>query len=144
MSKQGLSRLEHDDRSEETSESASSPTERTSGMHLVRARAPEPTNDQKTRSSWSVVQEFAEDGFLYRLVRRPVPVATTVRLTKREQQALAYARDGHSNKFIAAALGIAPSTIGVLLFRAAAKMGVKSRRELLIAYSRLEAQNSDK
>ena len=35
------------------------------------------------------------------------------------------------------ALGVAPSTVGVLLFRAAAKLGVKSRRDLLLAYEQL-------
>jgi DNA-binding CsgD family transcriptional regulator len=88
---------------------------------------------------WAVVEEFSFDGYQYRLSRRPIDESSTEpRLTARERQALGYANRGYTNKLIAAALGVAPSTVGVLLYRAAAKVGAKSRRELLAAYAKLE------
>jgi DNA-binding NarL/FixJ family response regulator len=96
---------------------------------------------EKTRTSWTVVEEFVRDGYSYRVARRPIRNEGVERLTKREQEALEYALDGFSNKTIAYALGLAPSTVGVLLFRAAGKLGVKSRRELLTAYSRAKSEN---
>lgn len=111
---------------------------RSSNSSELKTRAP---SGSKSLRGWTVVDQFVRDGFFYRLVRRPIAEEVrAVRLTRREQQALAYAEDGHTNKSIAYALGLAPSTVGVLLFRAAAKMGVKSRRELLLAYSRLKQQ----
>lgn len=40
-------------------------------------------------------------------------------------------RGGHSNKLIAYELGIAASTVGVLLGRAASRLGVRTRKALL-------------
>ncbi len=54
-------------------------------------------------------------------------------LSARERQVLAYAKLGHHNKLIAYELGIGSSTVRVLLARAAAKLGVRTRRELLHA-----------
>jgi DNA-binding CsgD family transcriptional regulator len=61
------------------------------------------------------------------------------RLTKREEEALVCACNGFSNKRIAQCMEVAPSTVGVLLFRASAKLGVKSRRDLVAAFQRLKA-----
>lgn len=83
---------------------------------------------------WSLVDEFERDGKRFVVARRnDVAGPDTRRLTDRERQVVAYARLGHSNKFIAYELGISPSTIGVLLWRAAAKVGARSRRALLEA-----------
>jgi len=91
-------------------------------------------------SRWTVTKEFVRDGFCYRLIRRPLDAEDGLpRLTKREEEALACACNGYSNKRIAQCLDVAPSTVGVLLFRASAKFGVKSRRELVAAYQRLKA-----
>jgi DNA-binding CsgD family transcriptional regulator len=90
------------------------------------------------------VEQFVRDGFSYRLARRPIRDGGVERLTKREQEALECALDGLSNKTIAYALGLAPSTVGVLLFRAAAKLGVKSRRDLLLAYSQIKSENESR
>jgi DNA-binding CsgD family transcriptional regulator len=91
-------------------------------------------------SRWTVTKEFVRDGFCYRLIRRPLDAEDAgPRLTKREEEALACACNGYSNKRIAQCLDVAPSTVGVLLFRASAKFGVKSRRELVAAYQRLQA-----
>lgn len=89
---------------------------------------------------WTITKEFVRDGFCYRLIRRPLDAEDGgPRLTKREEEALACACNGYSNKRIAQCLDVAPSTVGVLLFRASAKFGVKSRRELVAAYQRLKA-----
>lgn len=89
---------------------------------------------------WTITKEFVRDGFCYRLIRRPLDAEDGgPRLTKREEEALACACHGYSNKRIAQCLNVAPSTVGVLLFRASAKFGVKSRRELVAAYQRLQA-----
>jgi DNA-binding NarL/FixJ family response regulator len=86
-----------------------------------------------------VIEQFEQDGFRYRLVRRPVePNDATPRLTKREMQVLDYAVGGHSNKSIAYALGLSPSTVGVLLFRAATKLEAKSRIQLLLVYAQMK------
>ena len=103
-----------------------------------------PSSRPPSRGRWAVVEDFVRDGFHYKVVRRPVPGEGELPvLTKREEQALMHARDGHSNKSIAYILGLAPSTIGVLLFRAASKLGAKSRAQLLAAYSRLKKSLDD-
>lgn len=90
------------------------------------------------RTRWTVVEEFVKGGFRYQLVRRPIGSDPPPKLTRREEQAVAYAQQGHSNKSIAFLLGLAPSTIGVLLYRAATKLGARSRTQLLAAYARLK------
>jgi two-component system response regulator FixJ len=57
------------------------------------------------------------------------------RLTGRERQVVAFASLGHTNKVIAYELGISPYTVGVFLYRAARKLRVASRKELLAAFS---------
>jgi DNA-binding NarL/FixJ family response regulator len=83
------------------------------------------------------MEEFVHEGVVYQLRCRPAePPDAAPRLSRREEQVLAGALEGESNKSIAYALGVAPSTVGVLLFRAAAKLGVKSRGDLLSAYAK--------
>ena len=91
-------------------------------------------------SGWIVAEQFEREGFSYRLMRRPLEFAKTPpRLTKREEDALILACDGHSNKSIAQVLDVSPSTVGVLLFRAAGKLNAKSRSELLSNYEQFKA-----
>jgi len=99
------------------------------------------SSGQKRRDSgWSVAAQFEQEGFSYRVLRRPLDGARTgPGLTKREEDALALACDGHSNKSIAQVLDVSPSTVGVLLFRAAAKLNAKSRSELLSSYEQFKA-----
>jgi DNA-binding CsgD family transcriptional regulator len=52
-------------------------------------------------------------------------------LTDRERQVVLQAALGFTNKEIAYALGISDSTVRVLMARAAEKLGVRSRVELL-------------
>lgn len=96
-------------------------------------------------SGWTIAEQFEREGFSYRLMRRPLElVKTPPRLTKREEDAVALACSGHSNKTIAQALGVSPSTVGVLLFRAAGKLNAKSRSELLSNYEQFKAAVSMK
>jgi DNA-binding CsgD family transcriptional regulator len=84
---------------------------------------------------WTVAEQFIREGFYYRLLRRPVGTRNgPTRLTKREDDVLRLASAGHNNKSIAQLLNVSASTVGVLLFRAAAKLNVASRADLLAAY----------
>jgi DNA-binding CsgD family transcriptional regulator len=81
---------------------------------------------------WSVIEQFDYRGHRYLLARRneqAVPAA--VDLSTREAEAVSLASLGHSNKVIAYELGISASTVGVLLHRAARKLGAKSRDGLI-------------
>ena len=81
---------------------------------------------------WSLVDKFDTDGKRYVLARRNEPrVGGLGLLTERERAVAFYAAMGRSNKHIAYDLGIAHSTVRVLLARAAAKLGVKTRDELV-------------
>ena len=86
---------------------------------------------------WSLVDHFEQDGKRYILAERndpePSPFAL---LTVRERQVVALAAVGHANKMIGYELGISVSTAGVLLSRAAKKLGVRSRSALVEAYRR--------
>lgn len=84
---------------------------------------------------WSLIDLFDHDGKRYLLARRnDASLEAARRLSSREQQVVAYASLGHHNKLIAYELGIAASTVGVLLHRASIKLGVKTRGELISAY----------
>jgi DNA-binding CsgD family transcriptional regulator len=80
---------------------------------------------------WSLVDHFERDGSRFLVARRndhqPAPLAL---LTQRERQVVALARMGQSNKAIAYDLGIATSTVGVLVSRALQRLGLRSRRDL--------------
>jgi DNA-binding CsgD family transcriptional regulator len=83
---------------------------------------------------WSLVDQLELDGKRYIVARKNEPRAPgPTALSDREKQVLGYARLGHHNKLIAYELGIAASTVRVLMSRAMAKLGVESREELLKA-----------
>lgn len=99
---------------------------------------------QRVSGGWTIAQQFVREGYCYRLLRRPVAASDAPpRLTKRELAALELASSGHGNKSIAQQLQVSPSTVGVLLFRAAAKLSVASRSDLLLAYQALKAREAD-
>lgn len=84
---------------------------------------------------WSLLDRVELDGRRYIVARENPPGAPGPEsLSARERQVLAYAKLGHHNKLIAYELGIAGSTVRVLLARAAAKLGVRTRRDLLRAF----------
>ncbi len=86
---------------------------------------------------WTLVDQFESDGKRYVLARRNGPSARgPAILSERERDALGFAALGHSNKLIAYEMGIAAATVGVLLHRAARKLGSRSRGELLAAYAK--------
>lgn len=84
---------------------------------------------------WSLVDHFEANGKRYVVARenKPEPPGAAA-LTLRERQVVAYAALGHDNKVIAYDLGIAHSTVRVLLARAAAKFGVGDREQLIQAF----------
>lgn len=143
-SEQAVRKLEGDEREDLDGDAGSDAGDCESGYQRIAAPVDETSEPERrsSRPAWSVVEQFECDGFYYRVSRKPIE-STGPRLTKREQQALAYAKSGYSNKRIAHLLGIAPSTVGVLLFRAAAKMGAKSRSDLVRAYARLLSDESE-
>jgi DNA-binding NarL/FixJ family response regulator len=85
---------------------------------------------------WSLVDHFDHDGRRYVVAKKNDPDvgASRASLTRREQQTLAYAAMGHSNKLIAYELGLATSTVAVHLSSAAKKLGVSSRVTLIEVY----------
>jgi DNA-binding CsgD family transcriptional regulator len=84
---------------------------------------------------WSLVDRFERDGKHYLVAHRnDPPTGAVAELSERERQVTALAAVGHANKMIAYELGIAVSTVGVLLGRAARRLGVKTRAELIAAY----------
>lgn len=85
---------------------------------------------------WSLVDHFERDGKHFVLAERNDPALGPLELlSERELQVVALAAMGHANKMIAYELGIAVSTVGVLLSRAAARLGAKSRAALVNAYN---------
>jgi DNA-binding CsgD family transcriptional regulator len=81
---------------------------------------------------WTLLDHFDHDGKRYIVAVRNDPQVPTVgELSPREAQVVAYAAQGHSNKPIAYELGIAPSTVAMHLSTAGAKLGAKSRVELI-------------
>lgn len=83
---------------------------------------------------WSLVDQIEQNGERYIVARQNEPTAPgPALLSKREKEIIGYAQLGHHDKLIAYELGIAHSTVRVLLGRAKAKLGVRSRKELLEA-----------
>lgn len=80
---------------------------------------------------WTLVDHY-ESGKRHVLAREnaPKPLCPP-HLSPREQQVVALATLGRSNKLIAYELGLAYSTVRVLMARACLKIGVKTRTELI-------------
>ncbi|MBS2012202.1 MAG: hypothetical protein JST00_04915 [Deltaproteobacteria bacterium] len=85
---------------------------------------------------WSLVDRWDSDGSRFVAVVENAPRATDPRsLTEREHAVANYAALGASNKEIAYILGIAPSTVGVLLKLATRKLGCSRRTDLALFFS---------
>jgi DNA-binding CsgD family transcriptional regulator len=81
---------------------------------------------------WTLVEHFERDGRRYILAIDNRPKGPSFELLSvRERELVRLAVRGLANKEIAFSLGLASSTVRVLMARAAAKVGVHSRRELL-------------
>jgi DNA-binding CsgD family transcriptional regulator len=85
-----------------------------------------------TSARWTLVDSFQEGGRRY-IVARENQATNHVfgALTDRERQVVVHAALGMSNKQIAYALGVSSATVRVLMARAAGRVGVRTRKELL-------------
>ena len=84
---------------------------------------------------WALVDVYEHNGKRYVVARRnDVRPLLPKPLSPRERQALEFAGRGESNKVIAYEMGICASTVGVLLHRAAQKLGCQTRSELLARF----------
>jgi DNA-binding CsgD family transcriptional regulator len=92
------------------------------------------------RGRWTLVDHFESDGKRYILAHTnaAAPPAPTS-LSAREREVLERALLGRENKLIGYELGLADSTVRVLMSRAATKLGVRTRAEAIDAYRRLRA-----
>lgn len=84
---------------------------------------------------WSIVETTERDGKRMLLAVKNEPRTAAIRkLTTRERSVVAFAALGHSNKYVAYELGIAPPTVSATLTRALRKLGVKSRADLIQSF----------
>ncbi|HET7542352.1 MAG TPA: LuxR C-terminal-related transcriptional regulator [Polyangiaceae bacterium] len=82
---------------------------------------------------WTFVDHFDHDGRRYLLAIENAPRAPGIELlSPRERAVVELALRGMDNKVIAYELGVAHSTVKVLIGRAARKVGVQTRAELLL------------
>ena len=99
-----------------------------------RAGSGDPTSGWRPRIAgrWTLVDAFSRRGQRFIVAREnEAPAPGLEALTNREQQVVASAISGRSNKEIAYDLGISSNTARVLLSRACARLGVRSKKELL-------------
>jgi DNA-binding CsgD family transcriptional regulator len=81
---------------------------------------------------WTLIEHFESDGKRFTLAMDNRPQGPSVDLlSKRELQVATKVAAGSSDKAIAYELGLSASTVRVLLSRAASKLGVRTRRELV-------------
>jgi DNA-binding CsgD family transcriptional regulator len=84
------------------------------------------------RERWTLVDRFERDGRHYMVAKRNEPrVTEPAALSRAERHVAACAVLGHSNKLIAYELGETEAAVATRLSRAAKKLGVKSRVELV-------------
>jgi DNA-binding NarL/FixJ family response regulator len=87
-----------------------------------------------TAAGLTIVDQFERDGRRYLLMREDSRLAVAL-LSRRERQAVALLCQGHTNKEIAFEMGLSASTVGTLLWRAASKLGTRSRRQLMETFA---------
>jgi DNA-binding CsgD family transcriptional regulator len=81
---------------------------------------------------WTLVDRFETDGKKYVVAQENLPPAEGLSmLTRTERSVVAYALRGLSTKEIAYALGVSPTTVRILIMRAARRLGVTNREGLL-------------
>ncbi len=89
---------------------------------------------------WSLVDQFETDGKRYLVAKANTATVPTIsNLSPRETQVLAHAALGHHVKMIAYELGIAPSTVRVLMGRAVRKLKARSKKAAVDKFVRLKA-----
>jgi DNA-binding CsgD family transcriptional regulator len=108
-------------------------------LRLERARA-DRSDPEEVLTAWKALVEgkytliarFDTDGRRYVVAHENAPAVRDPRgLTATEAAIAAWARRGHSQKFIAYELGLAVGTVGGMLARVFHKLGVRSRAELV-------------
>ncbi|MGZ3445619.1 MAG: response regulator transcription factor [Myxococcaceae bacterium] len=97
---------------------------------IDRARADERTDPAALGSRWSLLDSFESNGRQYVVAARDTISSERPGLSPREAQVVGLLALGHSNKVISYELGLAWSTVRVLVHRAARKLGVGTRKEL--------------
>ena len=95
--------------------------------------APEPAN-LGGHDGLRPVDQFSFEGVSYVILRSTERPSNFEQLSPREREVLAHAASGCSNKAIGYELGVAASTVGVLLCRGARKLGAGSRGEAIARY----------
>jgi DNA-binding CsgD family transcriptional regulator len=86
---------------------------------------------------WTVVDQYKSDGKRYVLAcENALRPSGPPRLSQREQEVVALAALGLTNKVIAYELGLAFSTVRVLMARASMKLGTATRSELITQHNR--------
>lgn len=135
-------KVEHAEPAAQTTESRARLREAVLAMEAARGRlrrdAPEEAVDRwrcLVSARWTLLDHFEVGGRRYVVARENVALGPPAELTDRERQILSYAALGHHNKLIAYELGIADSTVRVLLARAAAKLGTETRDDTVRAFT---------
>jgi len=104
--------------------------------HLAADHEPAPDKPGPRMRGWRIVEQKSDGSDDYVLLRRTKLVETGIdALTAREHDAVRHASTGISNKEIAYQMGISPSTVGVLLWRASRKLGATDREALIRAFA---------
>ncbi len=110
---------------------------RPEGEHVHVDRAPQSWKKLEA-AGWSVLTHFERGGRRYVIaMEKERLVMPSVHLSDRERQVVSSASQGRSNKEIAHALGLAHSTVRVLLTRASKKLGVSTRAQLVDRFEAL-------
>lgn len=94
-------------------------------------RRKRPTRSSDVPPGWELVAEYEIEGRRYAVIRAR---GDAIALTSRERQVVARAALGQTNKVIAFELGVSDSTVRVLMARACARLGVKTREEAIEKY----------
>jgi DNA-binding CsgD family transcriptional regulator len=85
-----------------------------------------------SRARWTLVDSFEENGRRFIIARENRAGSPGIHsLTERERQVVVHAARGLTNKEIAYTLGVSANTVRVLMARASARLGARSRKELL-------------
>jgi len=103
---------------------------RESCQSIDHARTGEGTDPAALGGRWSLLDSFDSNGRQYVVAARNTISSERRELSPREAQVVGLLALGHSNKVISYELGLAWSTVRVLVHRAARKLGVGTRREL--------------
>jgi DNA-binding CsgD family transcriptional regulator len=91
---------------------------------------------------WTLIESFERDRRRYYTAYPNAPhVRSFHALSPREEQVVAYVAQGDSNKLIAYQLGITLGSVSNSLSRAMAKMGLRTRQELIWLYNQLAQAN---